>query len=391
MSDPSGQTEDLPEPHDGMTPEEKGELLLRYVRAGEPLFTEFDDGDRLAADFSSASLAGLDMSGTALNGAYLAFTDCTGAQFEKARIANACLHRAVLNGADLSFAVLTGTQLDEADLRGASLFGADLRGADLSSARLEGCSLVGARLEGACLARADGFPTRVAQCIIDPTTYFISRWTPQTLATWVHGGALLLNQQGFPDDVQRWFRGMEGLTLFLSTRLLPWDQTMLHAFACSVLGADTDVRIAEYTETGEDSCRVRLTGSAPNDLTEVAEHISRVSWRADHQAALASAGIIAAGPSMDFVRTHLDKQELWASGPEPQAEIVLQKSWDADLLQAGLDQVLELTGVKGLVEVGARTGQRLLANLAKARDEATVARWNAAIAKEELAEEDDDG
>lgn len=57
-----------------------------------------------------------------------------------------------------------------------------------------------------------------------------------------------------------------GLTLFLSTRLLPWDQTMLHAFACSVLGTDTDVRVAEYTETGEDSCRVRLTGSNPDDL-----------------------------------------------------------------------------------------------------------------------------
>ena len=182
----------------------------------------------------------------------------------------------------------------------------------------------------------------------------------------------------------------EGLTLFLSTRLLPWDQTMLHAFACSVLGRDTDVRVAEYTETGEDACRVRLTGASPDDLITVGEHISRVSWRTDQKAALTNAGMPAAEPSMDFIRSHLDKQEVWATDEDENPEMVLQRSWDADLLQAGLDYVFTLTGVQGLIEAGARTGQRLLADRSKARDEAVVARWEAKIAKQELAEDEDD-
>lgn len=34
---PTPDDDPLPEPHDGMTPEEKGELLLRYVKAGRPM------------------------------------------------------------------------------------------------------------------------------------------------------------------------------------------------------------------------------------------------------------------------------------------------------------------------------------------------------------------
>lgn len=174
--------------------------------------------------------------------------------------------------------------------------------------------------------------------------------------------------------IQQWRTNVDGLTLFLSTRLLPWDQTMLHAFACSIVGIDTDIRVSEYTETS-DGCRVRLTGSNSEDLLRIAEGLAAVTWRAVERNAIQAAGLLdvsAVKASLDFLREHLEKQEFWAekSGAremlEDQAEkhirekdAALVRTWDQNILR-GLwktatktvaDEVLDgiADGVKQLV------------------------------------------
>jgi hypothetical protein len=195
----------------------------------------------------------------------------------------------------------------------------------------------------------------------------------------IMGLPLMRSLRGSP-EIDRAFRELlgegAGLTLFLSSRLLPWDQTLLHAFVCSVLGTDTDIRVAEYTETTEHSSRIRLTGSSPDGLLEVAQHIADVTWRAEEQSML-QAGDLLQVPrvleGLDYIRSVIEKMELWwnrsgtAEMLEDQAaehiskkDAALVRTWGNKLLRAGWEAVKKKLGkeifgevedgVKGLLE-----------------------------------------
>lgn len=89
--------EDLPEPHDGMTPEEKGKLLLRYVEAGEPVASFPECKTPVPLPFHGAALAG--------------------ARLASAYLKRANLRSALLSGADLLRADLGGAWLMEQTCR----------------------------------------------------------------------------------------------------------------------------------------------------------------------------------------------------------------------------------------------------------------------------------
>jgi len=194
-----------------MTPEEKGQLLLRYVRGrksiadldfrgallprGLMMFAQLTGGrledanlrraQLLRANLTDAVLARCQLQGANLEGACLCGADLSRAELSEAVLQNADLSGAELAGADLQSAdlrgaTLTDTQLDgalysdrtswpegfavpdgarfigeETDLRGADLTGAFLLGADLHSAQICGADLTDANLQGADLQEAD--------------------------------------------------------------------------------------------------------------------------------------------------------------------------------------------------------------------------------------------
>ncbi|MEN0066409.1 MAG: toll/interleukin-1 receptor domain-containing protein [Myxococcota bacterium] len=137
---------ELPKPHGGMTPEEKGELLLRYVAEGQ-LVRDLD--------FRRSKIEDADLSAANLKGANLELANLAGASLEKANLEKANLELANLELANLAGANLRSAQLGRAHLFGANLKGAYLKEANLFGAYLAGAYLAGAKLEGTNLKGAD--------------------------------------------------------------------------------------------------------------------------------------------------------------------------------------------------------------------------------------------
>lgn len=188
-----------------------------------------------------------------------------------------------------------------------------------------------------------------------------------------------------------------GLTLFLSTRLLPWDQTMLHAYVCTVLGVDTDVRVAEYVEAGSGaSARVRLVGDDSAELVRVAEYIAEVAWRTQQKAALQVAGLMRLPQvldSLDTMRASVQRMELWererrdSEGAVKDAATVRKRTWASEPLMAMAAEVAKATGAPGLVNAGLQLGGRAVEALEQARNEGEQRRLEAKLARRELDEE----
>ncbi len=295
--------------------------------------------------------------------------------------------RAAIGGRNLAGADLSGVVLSQADFTGAFLVGASFRGADLRRAVFRFAEIKGADFDNA----------RMWGLEMDEFTFKNSGWSAERFAALHKQHRFqIVGLDSFPIEVRRLLQEQhEGLTIFLSTRLLPWDQTMLHAFACSVLGMDTDVRVADYTERGE-GCRVRLVGSDPDDLVEVAEHLAQVTWRTEQKNALQAAGLLGVDgfqASMDHIRKNVDKMEVWVREKQDEhavaqaREVALRRAWTADVLKAAWDHLIQATRVKGLIEVGARTVSRAVEVVSGARDERDRQNWEAEIARQELEEE----
>ncbi|MEN0066173.1 MAG: toll/interleukin-1 receptor domain-containing protein [Myxococcota bacterium] len=144
---------ELPEPHEGMTPREKGELLKRY------LVERISVG---GLDFSGADLEGADLDGAKLNEVNLASANLTGADLYEAELEGAELRGARLNQAMLDRASLIGANLLEVDLRGASLQGSQLPLANLRWSRLRGAKLEDSNLDRVNLTNLPSVPRSIA-------------------------------------------------------------------------------------------------------------------------------------------------------------------------------------------------------------------------------------
>ena len=381
---------------DGLEPGEKGALLLEYVRHGTPV-----DGLDFSmvlvpkgTDLSDAHLKGGRFRQGVFEGVRLDGADLRGAELRHARAAGVSLDRALLHEADLRHVDFKGGALRDAELHraradhvrlvGADLTGADLRDSDLRSPYLRDAIIDDANLRGALInaevARRAGW---AAETVVD-----LRR----------EHGVRLESLDEFPMEVRRQLAGdHEGLTLFLSTLLLPWDQTMLHAYVCTLLGTDTDVRVAEYIEDAEgQSCRLRLVGNNLDDLVLVAERLAAATWRAQEQSALQAAGLLRVDElltSLDHTGANIEKMELWVREQQDTAatneiaRVHLRRSWLADALQAGKDHLLAMTKAKGLIEAGVRGIGNTVDAVATWKDDRDLSRWEASVAQQELDEE----
>lgn len=201
----------LPEPHDGMTPEEKGDLLVQYAAAGRSVEgLDFEDADVRETDLAGADLRGARLARATfqladLSGASLGHADLTAAEFadtardgfhSKCTADYATCERSEWGveqiaaharaGLDFDLAtfpealrfgfvppptpdnecspshkrellnmyVRNGLSVDGLDFSEADLKHMDLRGANLAGVSLRGAQLYRADLTGACLRGA---------------------------------------------------------------------------------------------------------------------------------------------------------------------------------------------------------------------------------------------
>jgi hypothetical protein len=287
--------DELPEPDIGMSPREKGELLLAWARAGAAFSFPTGDGKLVRRDFSGAcldsldlahaKLIGVDLRGaslvrTRLDGANLSNADltgasCWGASFEKATLDNVLLAEATLAGcvfknASLANACLTGAELGGAHLVGTGLALADLQDTSLAEAWLLNCDLQG----------AEGLPRDRRAVHIDANTYARSRWTPAHLSEWLRAGAVIEDFDALPPTAQaRVLSEREGLCLHFRSRLSEVDRLVIDALVVAFHGQfpDSDVHVVEF-QINDESSLVRLRGSNPADLVFLAVWIYQRVW-----------------------------------------------------------------------------------------------------------------
>ena len=236
--DQPASEDDLPEPQDGMTPEERTTLLCRYLAARR----------RVAdLDFHGVQGQGLDLRGANLSGADLSRADFSGSDLRRADFSNACLEGAVLDGADLRKA-----NFGEANVRKASLVGADLLhaslvdatavAADLTDARFHFVALCGAEIPYDDIMKVqtvydDGSPDLFG-CRIDGSFYSKSGLTPEQLLNLQGGEAVLEDLHLFPSEVWAYLvpPAHKGLTFYFNTRLAPFDRFLVDGVIFGVLG-----------------------------------------------------------------------------------------------------------------------------------------------------------
>jgi len=195
-----GPDPDLPIPHPGMSPEDKGSLLMEYVANGASVAGLNFSGVVLSseADLTSANLKGGNFQHGTLEGVKLKEADLRGATLLHTRCRGADLERALLHEADLRHgkfegASMRGVELHRARVGYARLMETDLREADLQDADLRSTSLRDALLDGAVLRRA----------VIDVVTFRDSSWTARDLTELRSAHNITIaNLDAFPDDVR---------------------------------------------------------------------------------------------------------------------------------------------------------------------------------------------
>lgn len=244
----------------GFSPAEKGEQLLRRVRAGESIH----DHSFFDAALPGASLYGADLSCGQLQRVNFSGADLRGADLQESDLRGADLSMADLRGADLRGCRLELVRLEGADLRQANLSDlvlatsglmsrADLRGADLSGTELS-ATMSGAR--------------------INHHTYMASGWTPAHIAQAHQLGMLIDELERFPRLARAEVLGIEaGMLLQFSTPLTFQDRFVLQGMICAVLGPDCDCHLD--TLSGN---RLLLTTSQQTNLAVLAEHLSSRAW-----------------------------------------------------------------------------------------------------------------
>lgn len=140
----------LPSPRPQMSSSEKGDLLVRYLRAGEPLHIHNPVSDSYAPlIFSGAAVPEkTDLTDARLDSAELSKTLLRGVTLRHANLVGANLFDANLKGADLRGAFIAEANFDSADLTEADLRDAHFGGAIFRHAILTGLNLEGVSLKG---------------------------------------------------------------------------------------------------------------------------------------------------------------------------------------------------------------------------------------------------
>jgi len=261
----------LPKPEPGMSPNDKGKLLLRYLRFGVPVAgLDFSEADVTKADLAKANLLRADLRGARmahvnLREACLSHANLSGATLGGSiltRVDGDCvnLHQAVLVGADL-----TGAGLDEANLTEALLQDAVIEAASLHLANLDACVLIGAR----------GTPADVRQARISSGTYRLSGWQVSELLDWRNAGASIMDPESFPVEVQQWFRSEPiGITLLFSRTLDFMSKTLVESLLASILGDECLNCQSAYETTQSGGALVRLSGLPVEQLVRIGDRLS---------------------------------------------------------------------------------------------------------------------
>lgn len=160
------------------------------------------------ADCLGATMTGINATASQMESANFECADLTGAMLMNANLCGVNLSWANLSNARMNWSTMTWSLLEAADLENANLTGVGLRAANLSFANLDGVILTGAdlylaNLSGALLPKDNLPAARLFSSRLTSQTYSRSQWSRQLLRDWQLKGAILLDFESFPRDIQQ--------------------------------------------------------------------------------------------------------------------------------------------------------------------------------------------
>lgn len=181
---------------------------MRHIQARG---TNFSGALLLRARFNDADCLGALMSGVNATAAQFESANLECSDFSDAVLMNANMNgvngswanmsNARMNWATLSWAKLDAAGFEQSNLTGVSLRGANLSYANLSQTILTGADLYFATLSGAVLPH-DIEAARVSSVRLTSQTYTRSQWDVATLREWQQRGAMVLDFEALPREVQ---------------------------------------------------------------------------------------------------------------------------------------------------------------------------------------------
>lgn len=186
-----------------------------------------------AAQMESANLECVDMSGSALMNANLTGANCSWANLSDAR----------LNWAQLCWCNLEAADLEQANLTGASMRGANMSFSNLDEAVLTGADFYFATLSGALLPN-EMVSARLSSVRLTSQTYTRSNWSRELLREWQQHGAMILDFEALPRDVQSFLRKGEcNLRIYFKGTISDDEQMALEALIAHLTRNAGDLRI----------------------------------------------------------------------------------------------------------------------------------------------------
>lgn len=200
------------------------------------------------ADCLGAMMQGINATAAQLESANLECADLTGASLVNANMSGANGSWANMADARLNWAIMSWCLLEAADLENANLTGAVLHSANLSFANLNDAILTGTDLYFATLSGARlplELPSaRITSSRLTSQTYSRSQWTRQTLKDWQQKGAILLDFESFPRDIQAYIReGDCSLRLYFTIPVEREERLALETFIHHLMHSDSKLRL----------------------------------------------------------------------------------------------------------------------------------------------------
>jgi len=305
-------------PTPDMSPSQRGQRLVEYVRAGLPVLFDakprgpsFAQSELSHEDLSDCSLRGVHLGESRLTGVLLEESDLRESRFDNSKLRDVLFSKANMvevnfNDAQISTCgfnntTLTGCSFYGAVLEGVSFLGSTIEGSNLMAASLNGCHFRAAtirdsNLEGASLSDADfdhanlrgaelrgtvGMPSSAVGCTIDYETCRESRWSAAEVSAWLDIGAVFLPSEDYPDNIQRLF-GPEvppSITLFFPRTLDFKSKTLVEALLSTFLAHEAPECRSAYEPTEAGGALVRLSGLPVEQLVQVADRLSEFFTR----------------------------------------------------------------------------------------------------------------
>lgn len=294
----------LQEPSHEMDPEDKGELLFKYVESG-------------------VSVSGLDFRGAKIptsppmridwrtyHNLDYRVRDSYG--FVPAGVGVFALVEANFDGAILDDVHFGCRDLSLASFRGASLARSVLsycylKAADFTNSILVGARLIDACAEGACFRGARLDYARVEGLMANQETVEASSWNPSVLRGLIRRGVTFPRWGDLPPDLREMLDDRPGLTFSFDISISRMSPMAFQLLILDVLGDGTDVSVVQNSGLGDVPGFVCVDGASPEELVAIATAFHEESWRRVHEEVSHRAVAQLLPESFSIILSHLDE------------------------------------------------------------------------------------